>query len=156
MLGVTLRMPCFLRMFSRRQWRQNETHVAFPSSGMVYAVPPDDFKKPDDSFAVWLVLKALYGSPQAGRRWHNFKAKYLRLFGYRQSTVDPCVFFLSDNSKSFPPAFVRDPTSLPWYENWKARLAKHQFKYKALGDVKPALALFSTQQAKRRKGVIFE
>eukprot|EP00808_Paulinella_micropora_P030738 g50835.t1 len=97
----------------------NQAYIHAPMEDLVYAVPPDDFKKPDDPFAVWLVLKALYGSPQTGRRWHNFIAKYLRLFG-----------------KSFPPAFVRDPTSLPWYENLKARLAKHQFKYKALGDVK--------------------
>eukprot|EP00808_Paulinella_micropora_P001859 g9470.t1 len=67
--------------------------------------------KPD---MLWEVKKALYGAPQAGRRWFNHLAAYLRKIGYEQSNVDFCVFFLPNLGKEFPPLFVRNPISLPW------------------------------------------
>jgi len=79
-----------------------------------YAIPPDDCKQQDRPNMIWKVLKALYGSPQAGRRWYNHISSFLRSLGYQQSTVDACVFFLKDDDDSFPPALAYDVRSLPW------------------------------------------
>eukprot|EP00808_Paulinella_micropora_P013579 g76918.t1 len=94
---------------------------AYSQAGMidiVYAIPHDDFEdfrdpeKPKDD--ILQVLKALYGSPQAGRRWHDKVARKLRNLGYTQSTIDACLFFLQCKDKNCPPIFTKDPSSLPW------------------------------------------
>eukprot|EP00808_Paulinella_micropora_P021342 g40545.t1 len=53
-----------------------------------------------------------------GRRWHDHVARQRQIF---------------------PPVFVNDPTSLPWYENLKRKLDENKFRYKAMGDVKWSL-----------------
>jgi len=79
-----------------------------------YAIPPDDCKMQDRPNMIWRVMKALYGSPQAGRRWYDHISRYLRQLGYTQSTVDACVFFLKGEAGVFPPKFAYDERSLPW------------------------------------------
>eukprot|EP00808_Paulinella_micropora_P012314 g76846.t1 len=77
---------------------------------VVYAIPPDDFEdfrnpeRPEDD--ILELLKALYGSLQAGRRWHDKVARKLRKLGYTQSTIEACMFFLKNNSKTFPPPLL--------------------------------------------------
>src|SRR5436190_8498281 len=43
---------------------------------------------------ICLLKKALYGLRQAGRRWHMKLSHELKSFGLKQSTSDPCVFFV--------------------------------------------------------------
>eukprot|EP00808_Paulinella_micropora_P019982 g46216.t1 len=80
---------------------------------IVYAIPPDDFEdfrdpeKPEDD--ILQVLKALYASSQAGRRWHDKVARKLRTLGYTQSTIDACLFFLQCKEKNCPPVFTKVP-----------------------------------------------
>eukprot|EP00808_Paulinella_micropora_P005483 g68347.t1 len=100
---------------------------------VVFAVPPDDFKKPGDPFAIWRVFKALYGSPQAGRRWHDY---------------------IASSGPEFPPAFTTIASALPWvlllktddmlvfcflysqFEAFKKRLEKGKFRFKDMNDVR--------------------
>eukprot|EP00808_Paulinella_micropora_P021347 g40550.t1 len=66
----------------------------------------------------------------------DFKSKTTRmLYGvYLKHCMDPCKL-----RQIFPPVFVNDPTSLPWYENLKRKLDENKFRYKAMGDVKWSL-----------------
>eukprot|EP00808_Paulinella_micropora_P012729 g34692.t1 len=60
--------------------------IPFASQNMVIAR--------DKPNMIWRVLKALYGSPQAGRRWYNHISSFLH--------------------DTFPPAVAYDEGSLPW------------------------------------------
>ena len=42
------------------------------------------------------ILRNLYGSRHAGRTWFLFARDYLLKLGFKQSTVDPCVFYLHE------------------------------------------------------------
>jgi len=39
------------------------------------------------------LVKNLYGQKQAGRVWYQYLTKGLKELGFRQSTVDECVFY---------------------------------------------------------------
>ncbi len=41
---------------------------------------------------VYLLRKALYGSPISGRRWHEELTGTITSLGYKQSTIDHCLF----------------------------------------------------------------
>eukprot|EP00808_Paulinella_micropora_P022653 g49206.t1 len=83
-----------------------DASAALRHHGWTVHASSDDFKKQDNPYAIWRVLKALYGSPQAG------------------------------NHASFPLAFINSRTSLPWYENLKRKLDEHKFLYNVMGGVK--------------------
>eukprot|EP00808_Paulinella_micropora_P000653 g13908.t1 len=141
----------------------SQAYIHANTEDLVYAVPPEDFRKDDDPWALWLVLKALYGSPQAGCRWHDHVARLLRSIGYQQSTVDPCVFFLRDSGRAFPPSCAKDCDSLPWvlllktddmlvfcflhsqFRRLISELKKAKFRFKDMNDVQ----VFTGLQFKR-------
>eukprot|EP00808_Paulinella_micropora_P023538 g54880.t1 len=106
----------------------SQAYIHADMEDIIFAVPPEEFRKKDDRFAIWRVLKALYGSPQAGRRWHDYVARFLRKLGYSQSTIDPCVFFLATTGVGFPPTCTSDPKALPWFENLKRVLLLGKFR----------------------------
>eukprot|EP00808_Paulinella_micropora_P017591 g28799.t1 len=99
-----------------------------------YAIPPDDFKSIERPSGIWKVRKALYGSPQAGRRWYNHISRFLRKVGYSQSTVDACVFFIRNWANSFPPPFVNDLRE-EQHGNLVRRLQEARFRLTDKGDV---------------------
>eukprot|EP00808_Paulinella_micropora_P004370 g41020.t1 len=129
--AVMVALNAFIKQID---FSQAYTHVDIED--IVYAVPPEDFRKPGDQFAIWRVFKALYGSPQAGRRWHDYIAWFLRSCGYSQSTIDPRVFFLPSYGGSFPPAFTQLATALPWLKALKKRLEAGKFRFKDMNDVR--------------------
>eukprot|EP00808_Paulinella_micropora_P031025 g75246.t1 len=73
-----------------------------------YAIPPDDFRSVEKPNGIWKVRKALYGSPQAGRRW--------------------------DSTQSFPPSFADDVRE-EQHGNLVRRLQEEKFRLTDMGDV---------------------
>eukprot|EP00808_Paulinella_micropora_P007050 g78265.t1 len=61
-------------MQRRWKWRSgrfdsSHRYLLAITKEICYAIPPDDCKMADKPNMIWKVMKALYGSPQAGRRW---------------------------------------------------------------------------------------
>jgi hypothetical protein len=42
----------------------------------------------------WVLLKSLYGSPDAPREWYDLLSKFLMSLGYVKMDCDPCIFVL--------------------------------------------------------------
>jgi len=62
----------------------------------VYAKPPERATADGHEGMYWKVTKALYGAPQAGKRWYDLFAELLGKLGYRTLKSDPCMFIQKD------------------------------------------------------------
>jgi hypothetical protein len=67
----------------------------------VYVTCPQGYERYDEDGTpmVAMVLKALYGMPQAPRCWHDEVAKRLLKHGFKRSEADPCVFTYCEGDK---------------------------------------------------------
>jgi hypothetical protein len=68
----------------------------------VYVSCPQGYERYDEDGVpmVAMVLKALYGMPQAPRCWHDEVAKRLLKHDFKRSEADPCV--LTGVSRYYP------------------------------------------------------
>ena len=62
----------------------------------VYAYAPDGIDSEEHSGMIWRVDGALYGAPQAGRRWYEILAPKLEELGFRLLDSDLCMFVEKD------------------------------------------------------------
>eukprot|EP00808_Paulinella_micropora_P001205 g66686.t1 len=133
--------------------RKKEVQGLYDAKCLQWATWQDAERDQEKPNMIWRVMKALYDSPQAGRRWYNHIASFLRSLGYLQSTVDACVFYLKGEGNSFPPKLTYDTNSLPWivllrtddmlafcmkeqqYALLIGRLKEAQFRFTDKGDV---------------------
>eukprot|EP00808_Paulinella_micropora_P029128 g49626.t1 len=83
---------------------------------LVFAYPPPGFENEDDPDLIWRLDKALHGSPQAGRRWHDVLTAAIRLIGYLQCALDSCIFYLRPAciGNSFPDPEAQSSRLLLW------------------------------------------
>jgi len=58
----------------------------------VYARPPQGTSERGREGSFWKISKALYGAPQAGKRWYDLFADLLKKLGYNTLKSDPCMF----------------------------------------------------------------
>ena len=61
----------------------------------IYVLVPDEFctKEELSQDLVRMLLKSLYGTPDAPSIWYSVLSTHLNKLGLVQSTVDPCLFF---------------------------------------------------------------
>ena len=59
----------------------------------IYARPPQEASTEGRVGKIWKVVKALYGAPQAGKRWYDIFSGLLREIGFVTLLSDPCMFF---------------------------------------------------------------
>lgn len=57
---------------------------------VVFMEPPEGFEGDDE--LICLLLQALYGTKQGGRRWHKKLIEFLFTIGFIRSSADPCLF----------------------------------------------------------------
>lgn len=111
-------------------------------------VPPEGYSKVKEG-QVCKLKRSLYGLRQALRQWNMEFTKRLCVFGFIQSTVDPCLFMYdSDNGSLFLLVYVDDllitGTSVELIEDLKILL--HQaFTIKDLGCANIFLGLEITR-----------
>lgn len=63
----------------------------------IYMKQPEGFD--DGTSRVCKLQKSLYGLKQAPRCWTEHFSKFLKVFGFQQSTADPCFYIYSMNSE---------------------------------------------------------
>jgi hypothetical protein len=61
----------------------------------IYLVPPQGYTECPKGYCLRL-LKCLYGLKQAGRQWYKKLTQKLTKMGFKQSEIDPCIFFKHD------------------------------------------------------------
>lgn len=79
-------------MISHLDFSQAYSHADMKD--LAFAYPPKGYENKRDPSMILLLKKALYGTPQAGRRWFDHVSANVGQIGYKQSTLDPCVFCL--------------------------------------------------------------
>jgi len=67
-----------------------------PMKDPVYARPPERAAVNGHEGMFWKVTKALYGAPQAGKRWYDLFAGLLGRLGFKTLKSDPCMFLQKD------------------------------------------------------------
>lgn len=104
----------------------------------IYIQQPEGFVDPDNKEKVGRLKKAIYGTKQAGRVWHEKIKKFLLQLEFVQSMYDQCIFYKkSRNGIIITAVFVDD--ILTFYShagllaNFKKAL-RESFPIKDLGD----------------------
>lgn len=67
-------------------------NARLPEEEHVYMRPPK-FAIDYRPGYLWKIVGAIYGLPQAGRAWYKTFKATLETFGWRVTTLDPCVFY---------------------------------------------------------------
>jgi len=105
----------------------------------VYARPPERAAVNGYEGMFWKVTKALYGAPQAGKRWYDLFAGLLGKLGFKTLKSDPCMFLQKEKHicKAIVGVFHVDDLiflapSRKDYEHFCDSLEKH-FPIKRLG-----------------------
>ena len=64
----------------------------------VYILVPDDFRTEEElsQDLVRMLLKSIYGTPDAPRIWYSVLSTHSNRLGLVQSEVDPCLFLSED------------------------------------------------------------
>lgn len=65
----------------------------------IYMDQPPGFKDQTNGDKVCKLQKSLYGLKQAAKVWNDTMTAALSRYGYKQSTVDPCLFFIRQKRK---------------------------------------------------------
>jgi len=105
----------------------------------VYAYAPESVDREGHKGMIWRIDGALYGAPQAGRRWYEILAPKLEELGFRLLDSDLCMFV--ENDKALREAIVGifhvddllfTAPNKQAYERFASALEKH-FPLKRLG-----------------------
>lgn len=105
---MILAIESFLRKYNRKGKKYKriafDVKNAFLNAGndvVVYADPPEgyyDYFEPSDEDWVWIIVKALYGEPQAPLLWYKEYRKRLIELGLHPLENDPCIFVKFDGA----------------------------------------------------------
>jgi hypothetical protein len=82
----------FGKKWTIRSFDIGQAFLEAPIDVPTFAYPPDGFY--GDEKWIWRLLKALYGLCQASRLWHLTFDKIVKAFGMRQSTYEPCLYYM--------------------------------------------------------------
>lgn len=83
--------------------RQFDIKTAFLYGSLneeIFMKQPEGFN--DGTFRVCKLLKSLYGLKQAQRSWAEVFNNFLKNFGFKQSTADPCMFIYKEKNEKIP------------------------------------------------------
>lgn len=138
---------CLLATAAARGWHVHHldirtAYLYAPMDMEVYIVIPDGF---EDAGEDALLLKAMYGTKQAGRLWGSFLHETLTKEGAVQSTGDRCVYTFHVNEEPIHVEVHVDDllvcgSDINAVNHVKAAVAEH-FKVRDLGEVKSYLGM---------------
>ena len=89
----------FLIFFLLKGWktRQLDFVLAYPQADVpketYMEIPPGFSFKGSRKDYVLRIVRNVYGGHASGRQWYLYVTKYLTNLGFKQSQVDPCVFY---------------------------------------------------------------
>lgn len=116
----------------------------------IFMEQPDGFVDPIAPQKVCRLRKALYGLKQASRVWNIKLDTELKRIGFKRSSYDPCVYFMSDRDRIIVVAIYVDDLLVfsnepGWVHNVKRELFS-KFHMKDLGEAKQILGMRITRQ----------
>ena len=82
-----------------------------PRHRIFMRVPPGVICPPD---SVCLLRRSLYGLKQAGREWSILFASFLVTWGFKRSTIDPCMYTYADKSDKTGSSSTNDTVAILW------------------------------------------
>ena len=96
--SVSVRLIMILSLLKGRSSKQVDFIMAYPQAPIefdMYMELPHGIRTKfgDGKTHVLKLKKNLYGQKQAGRVWNEYLGKGLRKIGFKQSKVDPCIFY---------------------------------------------------------------
>ena len=98
----TVRLIVFLSVqlsFSMIQFDIPNAYVKAPVHEDIFMEQPEGFSTNDGT--VLKLLKALYGTKQAGRCWNLEFTEFLLSIGFKQCDFEPCLFSITYSDNSF-------------------------------------------------------
>lgn len=111
----------------------------------IYMSQPEGFEEPGFENKVCLLKKAIYGLKQSSRLWYEKARNVLSNLGFKQSKIEPCIFYKhSSNSIIVIALYVDDffifHNNVTEVTNIKIELDKH-FHIKDLGPISYCLGM---------------
>lgn len=97
---TSIRMILSIAAQRKMHIKQFDVKTAFLNGELretVYMEQPLGFK--DATNRVCLLKKSLYGLKQASRCWNQKFSSFIKLFGFKQCKLDPCVYFSNKDDK---------------------------------------------------------
>jgi hypothetical protein len=136
--ATTVRLVLALAATKGLHLRQYDVEVAFLASNIdkpVYMRVPAG--APGGADHVWLLQKSLYGLKQAPRLFNIHLDSTLQQHGFKQSSLDPCLYYQLSNGQETYLAIVVDDillatNSATWATQFERDLG-HVYKLKSLG-----------------------
>ncbi|MCP3666765.1 MAG: hypothetical protein GY696_30425, partial [Gammaproteobacteria bacterium] len=121
----------------------------------IYMKQPEGYVTPGQEHLVCKLERSLYGLKQASRCWNSTMDDYLKSASYRQSKMDPCVYYKSVGGDLIMLALYVDDIMFATknknlLENEKKLMAK-RFKLKDLGKAHYILGIQITRDRPNRK-----
>jgi Reverse transcriptase (RNA-dependent DNA polymerase) len=122
----------------------------------IYMEPPPNLHKYDDkgNRLVCLLKKNIYGLKQSAHNWNSTLSKWLTQHGFRQSTIDNCLYIKRHEHTVLIVKVYVDDEMIFTNDTKSGRSliadVKHDFKIKDLGDLRSMIGLeISRDRAER-------
>ena len=66
---------------------------------MIYMVQPKNFESKDSKHLVCKLKKSIYGLKQASRQWYRKFDQVITSYGFKENTIDQCIYLKISGSK---------------------------------------------------------
>ena len=123
---------------------------------LVYIRPPDWWPEPIPEGHVFLLLKSIYGTKQAARRWHLRISEWMETNGYPAVNSEKTIFMKRDGDDFIIHGlFVDDMMHVPTCDRlWKEFLGKYTKDFDITGgDLMETFLGMQVEQSKSKKAV---
>ena len=110
----------------------------------VYIKQPEGFVDPSDPDAVYRVRNGMYGLRQANRGWSDEEHEFLISLGFKQVSVDPCVYVLEREGQIVVIGLYVDDNTIVGHKKliaWVKKKLSSRFLMKDLGPAKSLLGI---------------
>ena len=118
----------------------------------IYMEQPEGYIKPEQEHLVCKLKKSIYGLKQSSRCWSKAFTGFMTEIGFKQSTLDPCVFMRTRHELEILAVYVDDLiliTESTENMNELKRALKEHYKMKDMGELSHILGI--TVVPKQRK-----
>ena len=109
----------------------------------IYMEQPEGYIKPEQEHLVCKLKKSIYGLKQSSRCWSKAFTGFMTEIGFKQSTLDPCVFMRTRHELEILAVYVDDLILIRVDE--LKRALKERYKMKEMSELSHILGITVVQ-----------